>query len=328
MPQTISPLAVAEAEAIYQPQRAWRSRMLPVRTLEYHVREWLPPADAPATDAAPLVLLHGWMDVAASWQFVVDAFSAGFVRARRIIAPDWRGFGLSRPSAPQDRYDFIDHLADLDHLLDTVAGTQPVDLVGHSMGGNVAMSYAGIRPQRIRRLVNLEGFGSPATRPEQAPARYARWMDETRRLREGGMALKTYDSARAVAQRLMKTNPRLPQDKALWLAHHWAAPNAQGRWEILGDAAHKVTSAQLWRLDEMLALYRAISAPVLSVQASENSLYGWWKERYTLDEYHERIKHITRCQSTTVPDCGHMLHHDQPLAVARLIEDFVENVQP
>jgi len=325
MPQTIS--SPPASEAVYRPARLWRSRMLPVRTLEYHVREWLPPGTAPVSDTAVLVLLHGWMDVAASWQFVVDALGADFVRRRRIIAPDWRGFGLSRPSSAQDRYDFTDHLADLDHLLDSVAGTQPVDLVGHSMGGNVAMCYAGVRPQRIRCLINLEGFGSPATRPEQAPARYARWMDETRRLREGAMALKTYDSAHAVAQRLMKNNPRLPQDKALWLAHHWAAPNAQGRWEILGDAAHKVTSAQLWRLDEMLALYRAITAPVLSVQASENSLHRWWKDRYTLDEYHDRLQHVARCQSAVVPDCGHMLHHDQPGAVARLIEDFVQNTQ-
>jgi len=324
MPQTTASPSCAP---VYRPARLWRSRMLTVRTLQYHVREWLPP-DSDAASAAPLVLLHGWMDVAASWQFVVDALGADFARQRYIIAPDWRGFGLSRPPCPQDRYDFSDHLADLDHLLDQVAGAQPVDLVGHSMGGNVAMLYAGARPQRIRRLVNLEGFGSPATQAEQAPARYARWMDETRRLREGGMALKTYDSAQAVAQRLMKTNPRLPQDKALWLAHHWAVPNAQGRWEILGDAAHKVTSAQLWRLDETLALYRAITAPTLFVQASEDSLYQWWKGRYTLDEHQRRLQHVARCQTATVADCAHMLHHDQPAAVARLIEDFVQNEQP
>ena len=62
--------------------------------------------------------------------------------------------------------------------IDTLSPTQPVDLLGHSMGGNVAMIYAGVRPQRVRRLVNLEGFGLPETDPRQAPARYAAWLDE------------------------------------------------------------------------------------------------------------------------------------------------------
>ncbi|WP_280190168.1 alpha/beta fold hydrolase [Delftia sp. PS-11] len=315
------PATPADSAPFYTPARPWRSRMVPVRTLDYHVREWGAEEAGPAL--APLVLLHGWMDVAASYQFVVDAFSDAFLSGRRIIAPDWRGFGLSRPATPCDRYDFVDYLADLDHLLDTLVGSTPVDLVGHSMGGNVAMMYAGARPERIRRLVNLEGFGLPATQPQQAPARYAQWMDETRQLRQGQMELKTYDSVQAVAQRLMKTNRRLPQDKALWLAHHWAAPNAQGRWEILGDAAHKITSAQLYRLDEMLALYRAITAPVLSIEASDDSLAQWWKERYTLEQYHERIRQVPDCTSAVVQDAGHMLHHDQPVQVAGLIASFV-----
>ncbi len=301
----------------YVPTRFASSRQIPIRTLSYHVLSWGQPGPA-----VPLVLLHGWMDIGASYQFVVDALSAGFADSRLIIAPDWRGFGRSRMPGPCDRHDFADYLADLDQLLDVVAGEQPVDLVGHSMGGNVAMMYAGARPGRIRTLVNLEGFGLPATRPEQAPARYAQWMDEIRKLGSGEITLKSYDSLHAVAQRLMKTNRRLPQDKALWLAERWAAPNAQGRWEIQGDAAHKVSSAQLYRLDETLALYRAITAPVLAVEASDDSMGQWWKGRYGLEQYHERLKQVHRCQVAVVQDAAHMLHHDQPAAVAALIEKF------
>ncbi len=73
---------------------------------------------------------------------------------------------FGQTSTPQaDHYVFADYLADLDMLLDHYAPGQAVDLVGHSMGGNVAMMYAGVRPERIRRLVNLEGFGMPATPP-------------------------------------------------------------------------------------------------------------------------------------------------------------------
>ena len=306
---------------MYQELQPARSEFVPIRQLNYHVRLW-----GPATsDLPPLVLVHGWMDVSASYQFVVDAFSQAFAQGRRIIAPDWRGFGLTAPPVPTDHYFFPDYLADLDLLLDHYAPGTPVDLVGHSMGGNVAMFYAGARPARVRRLVNLEGFGMPASKPAKAPQRYAEWMDELKALQRGEMALKTYDSADGVARRLMKTNPRLPQDKAQWLARHWARPNAQGQWEILGDAAHKITNAMLFRLEEALALYAAITAPTLSIEASDDSLGLWWKGRYTLEEYHQRLQSVPDCRIARVEDAGHMLHHDQPQAVAALIEGFLQS---
>ncbi len=301
---------------MYQALKPSRSEFLPIRQLTCHLRSWgrRDPAQV------PLVLVHGWMDVSASWQFMVDAMRA----ERWILAPDWRGFGLTRSDGPApDSYWFPDYLADLDALLDAVVGDQPVDLVGHSMGGNVAMVYAGVRAQRIRRLVNLEGFGMPETRPSQAPGRYAQWLDEIKALRSGENALKRYGSADGVASRLMKTNPRLPRDKADWLARQWAAPNAQGEWEILGDAAHKVVSAHLYRVDEALELYRRISAPVLSVTASDDSLALWWKGRFTLAQYQERLRAVPDLRSAQVNDAGHMMHHDQPAELARLVEDFL-----
>jgi pimeloyl-ACP methyl ester carboxylesterase len=129
------------------------------------------------------------------------------------------------------------------------------------------MIYAGVRPERIRRLVNLEGFGLAATRPSQAPGRYVQWMDELKSLHRGDSALKPYADVAGVAQRLMKTNPRLPQDKADWLAGRWASPDPAGQWRIQGHAGHKVTSAHIYRLDEMLEVYKRITAPLLSVQA-------------------------------------------------------------
>lgn len=299
---------------MYTPLKPSRSSTLPLRHLSYHVRHWGPEQSALPT----LVLLHGWMDVGASYQFTVDALQ----QERRIIAPDWRGFGLTS-TAQADHYFFADYLADLDMLLDHYAPGEAVDLVGHSMGGNIAMMYAGVRPERIRRLVNLEGFGMPASRPEQAPKRYAQWIDELKQLHSGELSLKSYDSQDGVASRLMKTNPRLGTDKAQWLAGHWAQPNAQGRWEILGDPAHKITSAQLYRLDEALALYAQITAPVLAVEASDDSLAQWWKGKYSLGQYHERLTHVRDVRTAVVQDAGHMLHHDQPEQVAQLIEQFL-----
>ena len=299
---------------MYQVKKQARSEFVPIRNLQYHVQVW----GEPSPDKIPLVLVHGWMDVAASYQFVVDAFK----QDHYIIAPDWRGYGQTA-SGGVDNFWFPDYLADLDFLLDHYAPNQPVNLVGHSLGGNVVMIYAGIRPERIRRLVNLEGFGMPATTPDQAPKRYAKWMDELKALHRGEMELKAYDSSAGVARRLMKTNPRLGEDKATWLASHWAKENAEGKWAILGQSAHKISNAQLYRLEEVLEIYKRIRMPVLAVEASDNSLDLWWNGKFTLAQYHERIKSVPNVEIARIDDAGHMMHHDQPEVLATLIERFI-----
>jgi pimeloyl-ACP methyl ester carboxylesterase len=300
---------------MYQVKRTSRSEFVPIRDLSHHVRLW----GEPTPDMPPLVMVHGWMDVAASYQFVVDAFA----QDRYVIAPDWRGYG-DTASGTADNYWFPDYLADLDFLLDHYAQNQPVDLVGHSMGGNVAMLYSGVRPERIRRLVNLEGFGMPATQPAQAPKRYAKWMDELKKLHAGDLELKAYDSVQGVASRLMKTNPRLQADKAEWLAQHWARANEQGQWRILGNPAHKITNAQLYRVEEVLEIYKCITAPTLAVEASDNSMDQWWQGKYSLAEYHERLKSVPNVRIAHVAEAGHMMHHDQPEVLAGLIEAFID----
>jgi pimeloyl-ACP methyl ester carboxylesterase len=299
---------------MYQPRRSSRSEFVPIRNLRYHVRLW----GEPRANEPPLVMVHGWMDVAASYQFVVDAMRSD----RYVIAPDWRGYGLTELPGT-DNYWFPDYLADLDFLLDHYAPTTPVDLVGHSMGGNIAMLYSGARPERIRSLVNLEGFGMPASKPAQAPGRYAKWIEQLKAYHRGEVDLKSYDSVEDVARRLMKTNKRLTQEKAEWLAQYWARQDADGRWRILGDPAHKIINASLFRVDEVLEIYKAIRAPVLAVEASDDSLSTWWQGRYTLAEYHERLKAVSDMRLGKIYDAGHMLHHDQPQQLAQLIEEFL-----
>ena len=299
---------------MYKAKRTTHSTYVPVRTRQYHVQVW----GEPAAHQTPLVLVHGWMDVAASYQFVVDALSSDHY----VIAPDWRGFGRTL-AGDVDHFVFADYLADLDFLLDHFAPQQPVNLVGHSMGGNVAMAYAAVRPERVRRVINLEGFGMPATVAAQAPTKLARWIDELKALHLGQRELRSYDDLSGVAQRLMKTNPRLAPDKALWLAGHWASQNRQGRWEILGHAAHKITCANLYRVDEALALYQRISAPVLNVVAADNSMELFWKGSYGLDEFHKRMESVPQLETVQIENAGHMLHHDQPEQVAALIERFI-----
>jgi pimeloyl-ACP methyl ester carboxylesterase len=236
-----------------------------------------------------------------------------------VIAPDWRGYGLSQRSG-NDSYWFADYLGDLDAILDHYAPGEQVNLLGHSMGGNVACMYAGVRPDRIGKLINLEGFGMPPTRPQQAPGRYAQWLDG---LREAPL-LRTYASLQEVMARLQKTNPRLTDERAAFLAQHWAAPNAEGRWEILGDPAHKQISPVLYHVEEALACWQAIVAPVLWVEAAETDIWRWIgpkeKARAEIDR---RISFIRNVVTVSIPAASHMLHHDQPELLARHIEDFL-----
>ena len=300
---------------MYQVQKASRTSFIKLRQLKYHVREW----GTPRPGQLPLFMVHGWMDVSASFQFVVDAMQ----QDRHIISPDWRGFGLT-DVGEVDTFWYPDYLADLDALVDYFQPEGQIDLLGHSMGGTVVSMYAGARPERIRRLINLEGFGLAATQPSQAPRRYAKWLKEVKAARQGEMNLRTYPDSEAVTQRLIKTNPRLSLDKAQWLAQHWSQQNSNGEWEILGHPAHKVINPYLFRVEEMLAIYQSISAPVLNVEASQNDLEKWWQGKYKLEEFHERLKHIKDIHSVTIQDAGHMMHHDQPFELAQHIEAFLQ----
>ncbi|MCA1854790.1 alpha/beta hydrolase [Massilia oculi] len=290
-----------------------RSEFLPIRGLRTHVRHW------GRVGAPKIFMQHGWMDVSASFQFVVDCLRQDW----HVIAFDWRGFGLSERSSA-DTYWFPDYLADLEAVLDHYAPGEAVNLLGHSMGGNIVSLYAGIRPARIARLVNLEGFGLPATRPEQAPGRYAKWLDELRTRPE----MRGYASLDEVAARLQKTNPRLPGERAAFLAGHWSALDADGQWRILGDPAHKMTGPLLYHADEVLACWRRIAAPVLWIEAEETEMWRWMgPKEEARAEIDRRRAHLAEVTARMMPGAGHMLHHDQPELLARMIEAFLDGAE-
>ena len=281
------------------------SLYLEIRALRDHVRRW------PREGARKLFLLHGWMDVSASFQFLADALRGAW----DVYAPDWRGFGLTQRAAA-DCYWFPDYIADLDFILAQLQPNQAVDLVGHSLGGNVACLYAGIRPQRVAKLVNLEGFGLKAARPEEAPARYARWLEEL----QNPPRLRPYADFDALAQRLQHENPRLSADRARFLARHWGVGEGD-EVRLRGDPAHKIVNPVLWRYEEAHAFWRQVSAPVLWVDGADSDALrriGLNAEQYA--ERRAAFRHLTH---RTVADAGHMLHLDQPEAVARLIEEFL-----
>ena len=284
------------------------SQFLQIRELRYHVRRW--PASSQRPGAPKLVLLHGWMDVSASFQFMVDALR----RDWDVYAPDWRGYGLTE-WGKGDCYWFADYLADLDFLMESIS-PGPVNLVGHSLGGNVAAMYAGVRPERVAKFVNLEGFGLRATRPEEAPERYARWVDELR----SPPRLRPYASFDELAARLRAGNKRLSKERADFLARHWGHEK-DGKVMLRADPAHKIVNATLYRYEEALACWRKVAAPVLWVDGKESETL----RRLNLDaeQHAERRAAFRNLRFVEIADAGHMLHHDQPEALARVVEEFL-----
>jgi pimeloyl-ACP methyl ester carboxylesterase len=285
-----------------------------LRGLGHHVLTW-------GTPSAPkLFLLHGWMDVGASFQFLVDALAGDWY----AIAPDLRGFGRS-DWQPQG-YWFADYVADLDALIEAFAPGENVNLIGHSLGGNVVMFYAGVRPQRVRSLVSLEGFGIPAEASQLAPKKFAHWLDALAHPPD----FKRYPNLGAVADRLQGNNPRLIREQALFLAQHWAEVLPDGEARLTSDPRHKLPFPTVYRMEEVYAVWRAITAPVLWLAASDSETPKWLGDHPegeaaadNLAGVRRRLAQVPHGRLSTIEDAGHMLHHDQPVAVAAAIESFV-----
>jgi pimeloyl-ACP methyl ester carboxylesterase len=284
-----------------------------IRGVRHALREW------GATAAPPMMLLHGWMDASSSWQFLVDALPDGFLASARLIAPDWRGFGDSE--WPRDGYWFADYHADLEALLDHVAGDAPVTLIGHSMGGNIACIYAGLRPQRVSRLVSLEGFGLPDMPPEGAPERLTQWLDHLKRVAGSSATMRPYASLADVADRLRRANSRLSEARSLYLAAQ-QSKRVNGGFMLKHDPRHKSPGPYSYRLAEAMAAWKRVTAPTLWVQGDQSELLTRFHGTDDSD-LAARADCFANIRRETLQGAGHMLQHDQPEALARLLVDFL-----
>ena len=287
--------------------KASESVFLPVRGLNYHCRTW-------GREGSPrLFMLHGFQDVSASWQFTVDALEKDW----HVIAPDWRGYGLTDWGG-QDTYWFPDFVADLDAILDHFEPELPAALVAHSMGVSVAALYAGAVPQRISKFVNVEGFGGPPANAEDAPRRYAKWLRQI----VNGEQQRPYADFADFAERMMAENPRLTPERAAFLVQHWGKEEADGTVVRRADPAHKVVRPTPSRLDEAIACWRQISAAVLFVEGANSRAVA--QQRNKPEEYEERLAVFqTLAGVERIEDAGHNIHHDQPEALAKVIERFL-----
>lgn len=289
----------------YRPRRRPVQEFVDVRGLRYHVNRWA------GEGGEPVVMLHGWMDCGATYQFLVDELPDSW----RIMAPDWRGFGET--ARCEGGYYFPDYLADLDRLLDICFGDEPVTVIGHSMGGNVAGLYAGVRPERVRKLVSIEGFGMGRTAPDQAPERYANWLDSLRERPQ----VRPFGDFEALAEHLMRKNPRTSPDRAAYVARCWGRLDRDGQVRLRGDPAHKRPNPVLYRLDEAMACWERVAAPTLWVAGADSPVLSRVAADVDLDQ---RTGCFADLAYVTVNGAGHAVHFDQPAVLAGHVTRFVE----
>lgn len=284
-----------------------RSTYLRVRGLRLHLRHFGPDS------APPLFLLHGWLDASASFAPTIEALLARAPMPLQVIAPDWRGCGYSE-WAPGG-YWFPDYLADFDAIADHCAPRQAFSLVGHSMGAQVASLYAGLRPQRVRKLALLDGLALPDAPPERAPERLLRWLTQ---LRESPQH-HPYASFEALAGRIRRHHPRLSAAQADLVARCWGDEDGHGQVRLLADPQHRVQGPGLYRVAESMAVWRRITAPTLFLQAGESAFHA----ALPADEWQRRQACFGGHRSVTLDGVGHMLQFEAPQASAAALAEFL-----
>ncbi len=288
---------------IYRPKRMARLRQLSLGRIGYSLRVW---GDE---TARPILMLHGTQDCSATFQFVVDHLSPDW----QVIAPDWRGHGFSDRA---DSYWFHDFVGDLSLLVDVLFAGRPVPVIGHSLGGNIAGIYAGLRPDRVSRLVSLDGFGPLVDHVPVDPLALFRSFLDTRE----PQAPRRYPDLEAMAARLVKANPALDLARARWLAQESSAelPGVGRRWLFVDGYRRSLPS--LRNTAEWHKIWNQITAPVLWVESGNNWPNAPINHPEELDRRAAQLSNLRRVK---LAGTHHNLHHDAPERVAREIEAFL-----
>jgi pimeloyl-ACP methyl ester carboxylesterase len=273
-----------------------------------HLTRWGP---QPSALRPPLFLLHGWLDAGETFQFIVDAFRNDWC----VIAPDWRGFG--RSEWPQEGYGFPDYLGDFDALMDEISPGSPARIIGHSMGGNIANLYAGLRPERVRCVINLEGLGLPRTSPQDAPKRMRKWLDQI----NSPTTEKTYNSFEQLASVIQFRYQRFSPAAAAFVARVWGILDENERVRLAADPRHHWVNPILYKREDAEATWREIRAPLLMVLGEQSDYLTRLGTDGTIEAL--RAAH-PGAEIVSIADAGHMLHIERPETVAPVIEAFLD----
>lgn len=250
--------------------------------------------------APPLLLVHGGRDHCRSWDWVAERLRLDW----HVIAPDLRGHGDSAWAADgnYEMTDFVYDLAQLVHQLDT----EQVTIVAHSLGGNIATRFAGLFPEKVRKLVSIEGLGpSPKVLAERAQTpfadRWRKWIADKRAA--AGRLPKRYPAFEDALARLQAENSYLSDEQARHLTVHGMNRNEDGSWSWKFDNHLNAWSFTDIPQTEIEALWAAISCPTLLLYGAKS-----WASNPERDG---RIAHFRQARVVEFADAGHWLHHDQ-----------------
>jgi pimeloyl-ACP methyl ester carboxylesterase len=284
-----------------------RDKFIDAQGLSLHYLEWGEPV------GEPLVLVHGLLDQAHSWSPFVAALQKLIKQPLWIIAPDCRGHGDSGWVGAGGYYHFPDYVLDLDRIVQGL-GIKTMKLIGHSMGGTISFLYTGSFPQRVARLVLIEGIGPPSMAFSDAPARMEKWIAEVNQ--RGRKHFRQYSSIRAGAEQLRQTNPRLDAELALHLARSGMKQSSAGKWVWKFDPLHRTTAPQPFYAAQAIEFLRRIACPVLTVDGAESRQIRRHDSKQRLEEIRDR-------KQVVIENAGHMVHQDNPLALAKVVAEFL-----
>ena len=281
------------------------TRKLTIRGLQYHIQEW------GSAEKPLLLLLHGWMDCGASYKYMADILKDDYF----LVAPDWRGFGETEHA---QGYWFPDYFADLECIIEHYSPNAPVDMVAHSMGGNIALMYAGIRPEKISRLMSLEALGMFDKKSCDAPKTYRRWLDEI------GLnaTTKTYPDRDALKSSIRAGNPNLSEELVTELSFLWGREYGdEGQMRLKHDHAHRYTNPIRYNFDDVLAVWAEVTATVSIVMAEDSPFYKNYQKIGRIEQAHACLP-APKEHYYLITDSAHMLHIEQPQQVSDAIKRF------
>jgi len=282
------------------------SRFYVSQRLRLHYVDW-------GNENKPLLLLvHGGRDHSRSWDWVARELRHDW----HVVAPDLRGHGDSA-WAIGSTYALSDFVLDLAQLVEALdAG--PATIVAHSLGGMVSLFYAGVVPEKVRKLVAIEGLGPP-------PAMLATWRDVPgwKRLRDWveqmqGLAsrrLHRYASIEDAAKRMLEVNSFLSEDQARHLTIHGVARNEDGTYTWKFDNYTRGFAPERFSDEEVLELRRRVRCPVLLIRGTESS--------DTDPDRDGRSAAFPDARVVNVQGAGHWVHHDRFEEFLRVVVEFL-----
>jgi len=279
-----------------------QSRYFQSQGLKLHFTDW------GNASAPPLLLVHGGLDHSRSWDYLARALAADF----HVVAPDLRGHGDSG-WAFGSSYSLADHVYDLTNLMKS-EGFEKAAIVGHSMGGMVSLTYAGAFPDKVSKLVVLDGVTNfPARRPKPADVRISDWAGDLDKLAQ--RKIHSYQTVADGADRIVGRNPRLTRAQAMHLATHGMKRNDDGSFSWKYDPYLRARAPYRLSLEDNIGLWSRIACPTLLVAASESFLPDPEKAGV--------MSHFKHAELAKIAGAGHWLQHDRPDEVLQLIRRFL-----